>query len=394
METLKRPTAYESFQAVKYFGSLDGLRAVSIIGVIWYHVCLTRYVKYPWLNVLGKGYIGVDLFFIISGFLITTLLLRERDTYGNVSLKLFYIRRSLRIFPLYYTVLLLWVAAVGFAEPRSPSGIAFWRNLPCFITYTANMFMTAPKGARLIFAFAWSLAAEEQFYLVWPSVVRFGWRRSLCLVPICLILLDQVFAFGLINVSFQTRRIITSIASPIAFGVIAALVLHSRRGYEIAYKFLGRKWSSLVAAAIVLLVLSWTIDPDGPLRDVVAFPMTFLITTCVIREDHVLAPLLHWRPLAAVGAISYGMYLMHMIGVHAAEKMLAVVHVHIIWVKFALSVLITCALAGLSYRYYESRFLQLKHRFSPSKNKKMWDGAVTPSLPEPKLSHFLPGASR
>jgi peptidoglycan/LPS O-acetylase OafA/YrhL len=92
--------AFARFRKTGYFPSLDGLRCLAIVPVVWHHS-----TPYPYAGLLGRGPLGVDLFFAISGFLITTLLLRERDQAAGVSVRRFYVRRAARIFPLYYAVL-------------------------------------------------------------------------------------------------------------------------------------------------------------------------------------------------------------------------------------------------------------------------------------------------
>ena len=107
---------YDAFRALRHFGSLDGLRAIAIFVVIWHH----GPGQTAAINLLRAGHEGVQLFFAISGFLITTLLLRERAGTGEISLRNFYARRSLRIFPLYYTVLLVYVLLMFAARRGRP----------------------------------------------------------------------------------------------------------------------------------------------------------------------------------------------------------------------------------------------------------------------------------
>jgi peptidoglycan/LPS O-acetylase OafA/YrhL len=118
---------YKAFRGTFRFASLDGLRCLSIVGVVWHHG-----PGHQMGGPLGSGFLGVDLFFVISGFLITTLLLREQDRYGSISLKHFYIRRSLRIFPLYYTVLGLYVLLLSVFGTHTPPSRRFFANLPYF----------------------------------------------------------------------------------------------------------------------------------------------------------------------------------------------------------------------------------------------------------------------
>jgi peptidoglycan/LPS O-acetylase OafA/YrhL len=123
---------YQQFRETKYFASLDGLRAISILAVIWYHVPELRPI---WLT----GFLGVHLFFVISGFLITTILLREKEQFGRISLRNFYVRRTLRIFPAYYLTLVLFLVMCCAVPELRANGLATYvHNLPSFATYTSN----------------------------------------------------------------------------------------------------------------------------------------------------------------------------------------------------------------------------------------------------------------
>ena len=121
---------YATFQNTERFGSLDGLRCLSIVAVIW---CHTGGAVWTGVPLLSRGHLGVELFFAISGFLITTLLLRERRQSGRIALGNFYVRRTLRIFPLYYTVLLVYTLIVWLAgaQPGGPGAASF---ITCPIT--------------------------------------------------------------------------------------------------------------------------------------------------------------------------------------------------------------------------------------------------------------------
>ncbi|MBB5896534.1 peptidoglycan/LPS O-acetylase OafA/YrhL [Kutzneria kofuensis] len=173
---------YDTYRRTKVFASLNGLRCLSILAVIWHH-CGGDVAGIP---VPRTGYLGVSLFFVISGFLITTLLLRERDQHGQISLRRFYARRSLRIFPLYYTVVAIYAVLVLLVWKPSAYGNDYLHNLPAFLTYTSNWFV--PLGSELYLA--WSLAAEEQFYLVWPVIERFTARKWPVLLAVAILMVS------------------------------------------------------------------------------------------------------------------------------------------------------------------------------------------------------------
>jgi peptidoglycan/LPS O-acetylase OafA/YrhL len=160
--------SFHAFSGTSRFAALDGLRAFSVLAVIWTHVTGPHAV-----NLLNQGNKGVDLFFAISGFLVTNLLIREWRRDGSISLRNFFIRRTLRIFPLYYAVLSMYCVLVFATFRGTPKAAEFWQNFPAFATYTSNWFVNLDNGAEhgVTFYFAWSLATEEQFYLFWPPLL-------------------------------------------------------------------------------------------------------------------------------------------------------------------------------------------------------------------------------
>jgi peptidoglycan/LPS O-acetylase OafA/YrhL len=150
---------------VRFFGSLHGLRALSIAAVIWLHSWYETpyYPRLAAVPVLGQGFYGVQVFFVVSGFLITTLLLREMERYGKISLRDFYIRRVLRIWPLYYAVVAIYVVNALFFERGTVRAASVLHYVPSFATFTCTWFISAnwPGG---MFNLAWTLSTEEQFY--------------------------------------------------------------------------------------------------------------------------------------------------------------------------------------------------------------------------------------
>lgn len=323
---------YDRYMATPRFSGLDGLRAVSVLAVIWQHTAGFNQSG----GLLSRGYLGVDCFFAISGFLITTLLLRERDRTGHVSLRQFYLRRSLRIFPIYFTVLAVYVALM-FTQRHTPEGVEFFHNLPGFATYTSNWFSSG--GDHATFYFAWSLATEEQFYLFWPPllVVLKGWWRVGVLIG--LIAVDQA-AGGL------GLRVLASLATPILLGALVALTLHSPRGYAV----LGRWLGGPLAAPVVALAVFGGLQAGVP--DVVGqVLLVVLVTSVVVREDTQLHPVLTWRPLVFVGVVSYGMYLMQMLAANMVRPILG--HQRGVNV-FLATVPVVVLVAYVSYRWFET----------------------------------------
>lgn len=326
---------YAGFLKIKKFTSLDGLRCFSILAVIWHHA-----------TEVGKGFLGVQIFFAISGFLITTLLLRERRKFGEISLPKFYARRSLRIFPLYYAVLLAYVVLVFAMQRHTPAGVEFFHNLPFFVTYTSNWFV--PLGAQVIFYYSWSLATEEQFYLVVPSIEKY--LRSLA-VPALLVALALHVASGY----FPLGIVLAKISAPLVLGVLASHALDNPKSFKyIAAITYPKACSGLWLAAV--FVLAWTNANELPL----SIAMTCLVVSSVIRPDHALAWLFDWEPFQSIGRVSYGMYMLHQLCLGFIKRAVPLPPAAL----FACGSVVTYFVAQASYRWYESVFLRMKERFS------------------------------
>ncbi|MEP7125070.1 MAG: acyltransferase [Byssovorax sp.] len=341
-----------------HFASLDGLRFLSIAPVVWHHS-----TSGPLPGVLGKGPIGVDLFFAISGFLITTRLVREQRAHGQVAVGQFYARRALRIFPLYYAVLGLYALRAWLFLPPSPTRAHFLHSLPFWATYTADWLVDTAVSHPIIFSFGWSLAVEEQFYLFWPWIVRAtrGW-----LFPVSAALLlfaadqaaEQGYLSGIAPASGLAHRMIASLATPILLGAVLAYALDRPRSFAVATRLLGHRASAPLAfLAVVALLVA-----DGPPLVVVHVALVLLVGACCARPDHGLTRLTDAAPLRWIGTVSYGVYLLHVSTITAWKWLLPAA-----WVAaplvFTLSLAASLALAGASYRWFERPFLKLGDRF-------------------------------
>ena len=356
--------AYKDYMQRKYFGSLDGLRCFCIALVLWHHRerILPESIELP--MIFSRGFTGVDFFFVLSGFLITTLLLREEAQEGRFSLGGFYKRRILRIIPVYFLVVTL--AAVWWIGIRGQE--KWWAYLPYYYVFLANFLEVDIP----LLAPTWSLSVEEQFYMVWPLLMLalpvLRWRVPLLLVLIALI---YASAQGLLPRITVYRDANVFIALPDAaygallLGALMAITLNHPKGFAALWGLLGRRQAPLVL--FVALCIAWQVLP-GVLRGwpslVMHTLMVAILASITMREDHVLAPLLSLRPIARIGVISYGLYLWHLFGLHIGNEAAAAFGLSGLvanWVSMPIYLVASVALAELSFRYFESYFLKLRH---------------------------------
>jgi peptidoglycan/LPS O-acetylase OafA/YrhL len=303
------------------------------------------------------GQRGVDLFFVISGFLIVTLLLRERRRTGTVSLRRFYLRRFLRIFPPYYLTLILVAGAAFLGRGNTAAGMR--HDLPFAIFYVSNL---VPMSSLL--AITWSLSTEEQFYLVIPALEKYARRGLPVLLPIAYVVVSLP-PFGLFPGLSLPGFFRQTTFGPILLGVMLAHVLDDESAFALSWRVLGHRLAPLLAAALLLAICAYPReDVSGGPRIAIHFAMTLLIGASVIREDHLLRPVLRLWPLRRIGVVSYGMYLFHMIVRHLVDKAAQRLGWSSEGVFFLALVLLTWAVAEASFRFYESRFLALKSRFA------------------------------
>ena len=325
--------------------------------VVWHHV-----LPAPIAGIAGKGAWGVSQFFAISGFLITTLLLRERDLHGTVSMKDFYARRSLRILPLYYAVLFAYTLYAWSLGTTEPSRSHFFESLWWHATYSSNWFVNFAVAFPVIFAFSWSLATEEQFYLAWPWTIRLS-RGPWVPVAVMVLLLavdqsvERGFLEGVVDLGTGTRRILRSLSAPICLGALGALALHYRRSYALLTHAVGHKAGGPLLLLALMVAMALNVDDLA-----VHALMALLVVACCIRENHWLRYPLRVSTVSYVGRISYGIYLVHVAVIGGIRAIFADWQQSILS-TYLLAMVGSVALASLSFHYFEQPLLAMRQRF-------------------------------
>jgi len=342
----------------KRIPSLDGLRAIAILFVLVSHLAGTRhFLSMSAVGALGDvGNLGVRLFFVISGFLITRLLLKEFATTQRISLRAFYIRRVLRIFPAFYGFIIVAtiLATIGYATlDRS--------DLAHAVTYTMNYHANLSPNFSL--RHLWSLSVEEQFYLLWPlTLAALAPRRAAgVLVGVALFVpvLRVAMYMAWPSYEFIADTGFEGVCDALATGCLLAMGMRRLlRSEWVARLLVGRAFPLLFAA--IWLANHQRDHPKFFWFLCVPF-MNVALAAVVLRYVHApelpLGRFLNWRPMAAIGVLSYSLYLYQQLFLIQFRPVTSV------FVTFPLNVGMAFLCAAASYRFVELPFLRLKERF-------------------------------
>lgn len=381
---------------MKRIPSLDGLRAVSILMVIALHTLqrlnLAHHVNKVWF-LLGNGATGVYIFFVISGYLITTLLLNEQKKYGIISLKHFYLRRIFRIFPpLYFYVAVLAALAMMGRLPLSRmdiiSALLFFRN------YATHLHAWALEHT-------WTLSIEEQFYLLWPMILLLCLRYKpgmagrvvaariaivvIAVSPVIRVLTyfvgNPYFRHG-IGGMFQTR------ADSLMFGCVIAL-LSGTQTFEKIYGTAARVWWVF---PVVLFLVSGILELryqnywDFPIGFTVnGICIAFFLLWCVRNPETIVGRFLNSRPMMHIGVLSYSIYIWQTFFLH--EKSITVFGGSTVFNRWPTNIFFILVAAEFSYHIIEQPLLRLRDR---AEQKLGWiRTAAANSIPVMSGENFL-----
>jgi len=350
-------TSHNEFKTKRFFKRLDGIRGLAILAVVWHHSLGLNPSTNP---IFTRGYLGVDLFFVLSGFLITTLLLREYERNGTISLKEFYIRRTLRIFPVYYAFLLMLLIWYGLTDKDTFN--TYLEVFPYYALYLTNWLSS---DTSQIFERGWSLAVEEQFYLFWPGLLlilgAYRTKVSITLLVMVSIILtismdDGAFGYWLKHfIPFRT----------IFVGALLAFTLHNINSFSNFFIVLTHRFTAPILIVLIILMLSMASSAiNGGIELVLHIMFALLIGTIVINENSYTAIIIGNRLFSIIGIVSYGIYIFHgqLQGISRyLVGFLPFNDTKVIF--FTVFTVISTVVALISFYTFEQYFLKLKKKY-------------------------------
>lgn len=364
-----------------FFSGLNELRAIAALGVIWHHIELYKnrltlpslyqnfYFEY-FINSLGKN--GVYLFFVLSGFLITYLLLEEKKTTGTISVMKFYSRRILRIWPLYFIIVVIGFLLLPFVYNLIPDffegqndfnkrilNIEYGKNLLLFLFFFSNIALSryVPVAGA---AQSWSVSVEEQFYFIWPWVVKFFYKNLIWVLILIIALMNLINyklhwfnSWPIVKVFFETFHI-----DFMAMGGIMAVIFRNYPNF--VHKIVSSKIGVVVILSIVLLHLFFKLTYLS-----LSISFALLIVMFIVNKVKIIG-------LNQIGKWSYGIYMYHPLVMYFSFSLTNKLRISSIMGNNILIYLFivggTIGLSYLSYKYLELYFLKFKHKFSPVKS--------------------------
>lgn len=365
-----------------YFENLDGLRFVCFVLIFFYHSFSTDYqyiidspsyqfVKY---DLFKNGNLGVNFFFVLSGFLITFLLIKEKTEHGKIHLLQFWMRRILRIWPVYFFsvffgFIIFPYFKMFFGQPSAETAEPIY-----YLTFLSNfdvIINDLPDCSVL--GVLWSVAIEEQFYLVWPIVLMLLPKKKYW-IPFVLVIITSV-VLRYFNDTYMFREYHTfSCMGDLAIGALGAWFVSQNPHFTEFVKKLPR-YVIAILWLVFIFYLSYRDELIIPVTSLRAGDRLFfgIIVLFIILEqnfsDNSLFKFSRFKGLSYLGRISYGLYCYHFIAILIVITLTKLLAFNTqVWQVLILETLLSFALAvviaTMSYRYYEKPFLRLKHKFT------------------------------
>ncbi|MCA0431137.1 MAG: acyltransferase [Bacteroidetes bacterium] len=366
-----------------FFEGLNSLRFFAALAVIITHVELIKNsfkIQNCWSSskiVFNLGGLGVYFFFVLSGFLITYLLIIEKQKTGTIAVKNFYIRRILRIWPLYFFVLALGFFVlpnfnqINISYLTSPFNQNFNLNLILFLLMLPNlafsMFPAVPHIGQL-----WSIGVEEQFYIAWPLIVKNSKKLLNVLIAIIVFLIALKIIILFLGKNYSNTNWYPVIKKLTAMSKFESMAIGGIGAYYFSLnhkiiEFLKSPFLSLAALATILLIIY--LIPDK-LQDGQHLIISVLFLAIIINVISSNIKLLRNNVFDWLGKISYGIYMYHLMII----PIVIVILTNVIsptdniivfnFLLYSLTIFITIFVSWLSYQFFESKFIDLKSKFA------------------------------
>ena len=366
-----------------FFPNLDGLRFICFLAVFLYHCNETIFPNISnsttraVLNFLFRnGNLGVNIFFVLSGFLITFLLIKEKEIRGTISLGNFYLRRILRIWPLFYLCIFLGFVIFPLIKYKSVPSPFEISNVWSYLFFAGNfdfikIWPSPPDALNLLVL--WSVAVEEQFYLTWPVILKYLSKKNYPLVFLIIISGTLVFRTFYIS-SYPVLHFNTlSVIGDMALGGLVAYACSMPS--VILYEITRMKRSVIILIYLIAIVVILLKDHIFLSPATVVFERIILGTffAFVIAEQNFannsFFKFSNFKIISRLGIYTYGLYCLHFIGILVAEKISDKLHLSgttllSSFVITLIALLATILLALISYHFFEKWFLKLKDRFA------------------------------
>ena len=362
---VKIPPESESAESSRfYMPELDGLRFFAFLAVFLSHVAIFsnggREAKPAIVQICNlMGRFGVDLFFALSAYLLTCIMIREKERFGRLHVRAFYMRRLLRIWPLYFSWLFVLILTRRMWSDYSIGFFVPW------LLFAGNFQASLIAVNNIILLPLWSLSVEEQFYLVWPLLVRNLTRRGLVVAGATMWIFTTVARYELLLHGFTPHQIWFSgfaRLGALAAGVLVAALM--RRPIQ-----WGRHMLVLIGAicwAEAATCHLYLARPEGFELPMLGFTMAaigagaFLIAAIGVKRGALLTS----PALVYLGRISYGLYIFHGAALVAAQHIVPAASDAMFWPLFTIVALVlTVAISAASYRWLESGFLRFKKKY-------------------------------
>jgi peptidoglycan/LPS O-acetylase OafA/YrhL len=348
-----------------YFRSLDGLRGIAISMVICHHFGVNYFLHGTGLFIDSNT--GVHIFFVLSGFLITTLLIKEKLNSGSISLKHFYIRRILRILPVAYLFLLVLIVLNAFFHLQ----VRFIDFIASFLFFKNLSLRNEPYTAHL-----WSLAVEEQFYIIFPFLLSYNTNRYLMValaiiigVPIISILGNYHVSILFANptIAFITKVITYSFwKGPVIILIGSVFSILIFKGIIKPEKVSSKYFLSFILLAVAIIIHSKTfVFYTKYLSEYLSAILVAYAIVLSISTKNFLSVILENSILVKIGILSYSLYICQelFIGSRAWQPWMQMMSGSPLYLIILVKVIATFIIAALSYYLFESKFLKLKSRF-------------------------------